>query len=349
MRFNEFDLQFHATPVQPTAGTFGVSGTANTIHYTDADRDNEVRFGKLLEPGLRKIFFESYDEIPEQYPMIYNMNTSSKAKETDWGMGAFGDWVQRADQFSEVDYKTLSPGLERTYTHSAFTQGFMITKEMMDDEQYNQMNKMAKAMGRSGRAKVEKDAITILTKGFATLVDGTTANTGGEIYDTSFLFADDHPLLDSAEVGSNLVEGPLSDAKLKEIVTKMRATVDEAGNLIQARVDKLIIPPALEDTAKRILHSTQISGGQLNDTNEYLSQYGIKIVVMDYLGAAAGGSDTAWFVQDSSLHELNFFWRVKPEFKWTEDFDTFVAKYRGYMRYSFGVSDWRGIAGSLGL
>ena len=342
-----FNIQFYATPVQPVGGAF--DGTANTIHYTDDDRDNEVRFGKLLEPGLRKIFFESYTEIPEQYPMIYNMNTSSKAKETDWGMGAFGDWTVRADQFDTVDYKTLSPGLERTYVHSAFTQGFMITKEMADDEQYKQMNKMAKAMGRSGRAKVEKDAITVLTKGFATLLDGTTANTGGEIYDGVFLFSAAHPLLDSAELGDNLVSGALTDANLKVAIQKMRATVDEAGNLIQAKADKLIVPPALEDTARRILHSTQLSGGDLNDTNEFLKGYGIKIVVMDYLGATSGGSDTCWFLQDSSLNELNFFWRTKPEFKWTEDFDTFVAKYRGYMRYSFGVSDWRGNVGSQGL
>lgn len=29
-------------------------------------------------------------------------------------------------------------------------------------------------------------------------------------------------------------------------------------------------------------------------------------------------------------------------------FDTFVSKYRGYCRYSFGYSDWRGIVGSKG-
>ena len=51
---------------------------------------------------------------------------------------------------------------------------------------------------------------------------------------------------------------------------------------------------------------------------------------------------------DSSRHELNFFWRVRPEFKREEDFDTLVAKYRGYMRYSYGYSDWRGIVGSQG-
>ena len=47
-------------------------------------------------------------------------------------------------------------------------------------------------------------------------------------------------------------------------------------------------------------------------------------------------------------NELNFFWRVKPEFKNEEDFDTFVSKYRGYMRYSLGFSDWRGMVGSTG-
>jgi hypothetical protein len=52
---------------------------------------------------------------------------------------------------------------------------------------------------------------------------------------------------------------------------------------------------------------------------------------------------------DSKRHQLNFFWRVRPEFKREEDFDTLVAKYRGYMRYSFGVSDFRGIIGSAGV
>ena len=51
---------------------------------------------------------------------------------------------------------------------------------------------------------------------------------------------------------------------------------------------------------------------------------------------------------DSTRHELNFFWRVRPEFKQAEDFDTLVAKYRGYMRYSYGYSDYRGIVGSKG-
>jgi len=328
---HKFDLQMFTTiPVQPT--------TDNTFHYSDSDRDNVENFGKLLEPGLRKIFFETYDELPQQFSKIYNVDTSTKAREHDWGMGAFGDWEKRASQLDTVDYKTLSPGLERTYIHDAFTQGFMITREMYDDEQYRQMNKLPQAMARSGRAKVEKDAMTPLINGFT--VNG---------YDGVPLFSDSHPLLDSDKLGNNLAEGPLTDENLKKALKIMRETVDEAGNLIQLKATRLIIPPALEDTAIRILGSDRISGTELNDTNAFLKNHGIEIVVLDYLSEAAGGSDTHWFLQDASRHELNFFWRVKPEFKWEETFDNFVQKYRGYMRYSYGYSDWRGMVGSTGV
>lgn len=332
MKKHIFDLQLFATPVQPSE--------SNTHSYSDTDRDNVENFGKLLEPGLRKIFFETYDELPEQYSKIYNMNTSTKAREHDWGMGAFGDWEKRTSQFDTVAYTTLSPGLDRTYVHEAFTQGFMVTREMYDDEQYRQMEKLPKAMARSGRAKVEKDAMIPLLNGFDELKP---------IYDGQPLFSNAHPLLDNATaLGKNLATGALTDESLKAALKIMRETLDEAGNLAQFRATKLIIPPALEDTAIRILKSSQISGTELNDTNKFLNSYGIEVVVLDYLSEAAGGSDTHWFLQDAGRHELNFFWRIKPEFKWEEDFDTFVAKYRGYMRYSMGVSDWRGLIGSTG-
>ena len=336
----KFDLQMFATPVQPTP--------ENTFNYTEADRDNETNFGKLLEPGLRKIFFETYDEIPEQFSQIYNVESSTKAVEHDWGMGAFGTWEKRASQIDTVAYGVLSPGLDRRYVHDAFTKGFMITREMYDDDMYRQMDKMSMALARAGRAKVESDAMIPLVKGF----DKATR----PIYDGEAFFSNAHPLLEmdyvatpGAKKGNNLITGPLSDVNLKEGIQLMREVPDEIGNLVQYKADRLIIPPALEDTAIRLLQSAQLAGGQLNDTNKFLNSYGIQTVVLDYLGAAAGGSDTHWFLQDSKRHELNFFWRVKPEFEWDKDFDTYVSKYKGYMRYSYGVSDWRGMAGSTGL
>ena len=317
-------------------------GTATPVDPAKANTHISENFGKLLYPGLRKIFFETYDEIPEQFPKIFNVETSNSATETDYGMGAFGDWTERADELSPVAYAKIKEGGEVVYRHKAFTKGFMISRELNDDEKYGQMKKMAKALARAGRAKVEKDAITVLTKGFKNDEGAFKGRDGKE------LFHDQHPLVDSEKTCSNLMTGALNEANLKKAIQMMASQLDEAGNLIQMKATKLIVPPALEDTALRLLHSSQLPGTELNDTNEYLKNR-LQVVVMDYLGATAGGSDTAWYLQDGTRHELNFFWRVKPEFKNEEDFDTFVAKYRGYMRYSYGFSDWRGMVGSKGL
>lgn len=314
------------TPVDPTTGNTHVS----------------ENFGKLLYPGLRKIFFETYDEIPEQYSKIFNVQTSSSATEVDHGMGAFGEWEERTSEIDTVAYAKISDGGDVTYKHKAFTKGFMIGRELYDDEKYGQMKKMAKALARAGRAKVERDAITVLTKGFKGDSGAFKGRDGLE------LFHDQHTLVDSEKTCSNLMTGVLNEVNLKRAIQMMGQQLDEAGGLIQMKATKLIVPPALEDTARRLLHSTQLPGTELNDTNEYLKDR-LQIVVMDYLAEVAGGSDTMWFLQDGSRHELNFFWRVKPEFKNEEDFDTFVAKYRGYMRYSYGFSDWRGMVGSKGL
>ena len=313
---------------------FGVTPSSTNTHVS-------ANFGKLLEPGLRKIFFETYDEIPEQYSKIYNVHTSNSATETDHGMGAFGDWEVRTDETSNVSYAKIKDGKDVVYRHKAFTKGFMIGRELYDDEKYGQMKKMAKALARAGRAKVEKDAISLLLKGFK--------KTSPEFVgiDGLSLFHDQHTLVDSTKKCSNVLAKPLTEESLKKAIKMMSEQLDEAGNLIQMKATKLIVPPALEDTAIRLLKSTHLPGSQDNDTNAYLKDR-MEIVVMDYLGKTAGGSDQVWFLQDGSRHELNFFWRVKPEFKNEEDFDTFVAKYRGYMRYSYGFSDWRGMVGSTG-
>ena len=260
MKNNEMNLKMFGTntPVDPAK--------ANT-HISE-------NFGKLLYPGLRKIFFETYDEIPEQFPKIFNVETSTSATETDYGMGAFGDWTERTDELSPVAYAKIKEGGEVVYRHKAFTKGFMISRELNDDEKYGQMKKMAKALARAGRAKVEKDAITVLTKGFKNDVGAIKGR------DKLELFHDAHTLVDSSKTCSNLMTGPLNETNLKKAIQMMASQLDEAGNLIQMKATKLIVPPALEDTALRLLHSSQLPGTELNDTNEYLKNR-LQVVVMD--------------------------------------------------------------------
>lgn len=244
----------------------------------------------------------------------------------------------RTSERSSVPYDDPMEGFEINYTHNEFLKGFKVTRAMVDDEQYNQINKLPRNLARAGRARVETDAADILNNGF------TKAG-----YDGEPLFSAEHPLIRVKTKGSNLIEinsqdvqsdeDVLNEDLINEAILMARKTTDDAGLKIVIRPKVLVIPPNLEPQANRIVNSSQRPGTDLNDINTIKNQ--LRIVVMDYLT-----NDRCWFLLDSDVHELNFFWRKRPEFKSENDFDTLEAKYRGYMRYSCGYSNWRGIVGA---
>ncbi|MBK7181397.1 MAG: hypothetical protein IPH82_30175 [Chloroflexi bacterium] len=83
--------------------------------------------------------------------------------------------------------------------------------------------------------------------------------------------------------------------------------------------------------------------GTANNDGNFVRSKGFNVVVWDYLT-----DSNNWFMTDSRLAGLflNWFNRVDMEFAMdpTSDFNL-IAKYRGYMRYSYGWSDWRWVYG----
>ena len=294
-------------------------------------------WARLLEPGLRKIFFETWKELPAQYSQVFKVETSRKHTEHDTSLTGFGPWEMRTSETSSVPYDDPMEGFPVSYTHIEFLKGFKVTRAMVDDEMYNQINKLPKNLARSGRARVEQDAADVLNNGF------TKAG-----YDGEPLFSTEHPQKRVAGKGSNLIEinsgdvqsdaDVLNEDLVNEAILLARKTTDDAGLKIIVRPKTLVIPPKLEPQADRIINSAQRPGTDLNDINTIKSK--LNVVIMDYLN-----DDNMWFLIDKDVYELTFFWRKRPEFKSENDFDTLEAKYRGYMRYSCGYSNWRGIIG----
>lgn len=302
----------------------------------------QSHFGRLLEPGLRKIFFDTYKSVPEQYSKVFNVQNSTKAIETDLRMGGFGLW-EKKDSAGSVQYQEPTDTQALQYIHEEFASGFTVERKLVDDEMYNQISKMGKNLGRAARATIETKAATVFNTAF-------TQNG----FDGVPLISANHKRLDGGTMSNRLgatdggvADGQLSDSNLKAALIQMRKqSVDERGILIQVQPKRLIVPAALEYKAKTIIGSMNLSetgtgSGMTNDKN--VIQNRLEVVVMDYLT-----NDNFWFLQDPEVTELNFFWRKKLEFQNTTDFDTMQAKYRGYMRFSVGYSDYRGIFGSLG-
>ena len=287
-------------------------------------------FQRLLYPGLRKIFFDTYTEKAEEYSKIYHINTSKKATEEDHHVSGLGMWEEKK-RSENISYEDIQDGLSVFYRHKAYAKGIQVERELYDDDQYSVINKLPKTIARGGRATVETLSAQVLNEGF---------NTAG--YDGVPLFSSSHPLIKGG-TGDNVLDRVLSPQGIQEGLLLMSQQTDEAGLKIQSKADKLIIPEELEWTAYRILQSAQLPGTVFNDKNPAKGLAGLKVIIMSYLS-----STRAWFLQDSSLHEMTFFWRVKPEFAQKSEFDNMVAKYRGYLRFSVGYSNWRGMIGSDG-
>ena len=304
-------------------------------------------YGRLLEPGLRKIFFESYQEKPEQFSQVFKVQTSDKAIETDFRMGGFGLFDHK-DSMGSVAYQDPTGTKALQYIHEEFASGYIVERKLIDDEQYNTINKMSAALARAARATVETQAATVLNNAFT-----TNGFDGVPLISTSHVRLDGGSLSNrlATTYGAAAADGALSDRNLKAALIQARAQVDDRGILIQCQPTVLVVPPALEYTARTLVGGTnlsvlgtgQLAGGTTDAATAKNTLPGLKIVVMDYLTSA-----TNWFIMDPAVAQLNFFWRKKLEFKNMEDFDTMQAKYRAYMRFSCGYSDYRGIVGSAG-
>jgi len=294
-----------------------------------------ANFGELLTPIHKKVFFKSYDELPEQYSKVFDTNDKMTMKEETFPhMGDFGLWIENTEG-NTINEDQMSQGDTATFTARRFDKGYELTWELVQDDLYNVMKGVgkggsARALGTGLRATIENDCAAVLNGGFT--------NTG---YDGVALFSDSHPLADSASLGDNLTTGPLTDANLKTGLILLRDTRNEANVRIMAQPGDLIAPPELEYTGKALLVSTGPAGELSNDKNTLPN---MRLVVLDYLSSA-----TAWMLKAKALTNLKFMWRENAIFDSQPIPKTVDYFMYGYARFDSGYTDHRGLVGSTGL
>src|SRR5690606_7007677 len=122
--------------------------------------------------------------------------------------------------------------------------------------------------------------------------------------------------------GSNLSNAsstgiPLSAANLDSAIQAMLEQKDDRGELVACVPDTLLVPPRLLKTALEITKSELASADMETNVNNLPEYVGgmLRVVAWPYLGAAAGGSDTAWFLMDSTKHEVAIKWSEKLNIK----------------------------------
>lgn len=291
-----------------------------------------ANFGDLLEPGLRKIFDDTFNEMPEIFSSIFHVQDSSIDVERDSGVTGFSLLTQTAEG-APITYEDPVQMYDVSYVHLKYTKGFKVSEELVEDDRYNVIKKKPQALARSARRTAEYLAAQVFNNAFS-------SGTGG---DGKYLASTAHPRADAGTAQSNASGSgiTLTEGNLNTALLAMRGQLDDKGMKIGVKPDVLVVPPALEKTAMILTQSQLRSGTADNDYNYFKGI--VKVQGWDWLT-----STTAWFLLDTSVHQLNWFWRVRPEFKQDNSFDTGMALFKCRMRASRGWSDWRGFWGSKG-
>lgn len=298
---------------------------------------NRAQFAKQLEPGLNTLFGLEYKQYPEQWAAVFGRETSEKAFEEDTLLTGFGTAPTKAEG-AAVSYDSSSEAWTARYVHETIALAFAITEEAEEDGLYGSIaKKYTKALARSMAHTKEVKAANILNNGFS------SSYTGG---DGKELFATDHPIQGGGTQQNELTTAAdLNETSLEDVLILISEMKDDREIPIAARGMCLVIPPALQFTAERLLASNLRPGTGDNDVNAMRSMGMLPdgMCVMQRLTDA-----DAWFVKTDVPDGLKYFERVAMKTGMEGDFETGNVRYKCRERYSFGWTDWRGMFASPG-
>jgi len=292
---------------------------------------------KELLPGLNALFGLEYARYGEEHKEIYETETSERSFEEETKLSGFTAAPVK-NEGSAIRYDNAQEAWTARYNHETIAQGFSLTEEAIEDNLYDSLSaRYTKALARSMAYTKQVKAAAILNNGFSSGYNGG---------DGVPLFSSAHPLT-SGGTNSNIPTTPadLNETSLEAAVIQIAAWTDERGLLIAAKPRKLIIPPALQFVATRLLETSLRVGTTDNDINALKNNgsipegYAINHFLTDNNG---------WYLTTDVPNGMKHFIRSPLANSMDGDFDTGNVRYKARERYSFGWSDPLGMYGSAG-
>jgi hypothetical protein len=288
---------------------------------------------KALWPGVAAWFGARYDQHAPEYPALFDTGGSTKAYEEDVEQTAFG-LAPIKPEGAATSYDQHQQGYTKRYVNVAYSLGYIVTKEEMDDNLYTEVS-----MQRAGS--------------LAFAMAQTRENVGANVYNratnTSYLGGDgkallvsDHPQVSGTYSNILSTAAALSEASLEDLCIQIMNATNSRGLKISLRAQRLIVSTANVFEAERILKSDRQNDTANNAVNALRSKGAVPEVAVNHYFT----NTNYWFLRTNAPSGMKWLDREAVSFKKDTDFDTDNAKAKAYMRFSAGWTDPRGLYGS---
>ena len=294
---------------------------------------------KELEPGLNALFGLEYKRYDNQHAEIYTNESSDRAFEEEVMLSGFANANVKVEG-SGVNYDQSQETYTARYTHDTIALAFAITEEAIEDNLYDKISsRYTKALARSMSNAKQVKAAAPLNNGLPS-VDGFDSGDGVSLFNTS------HTTVSGTNVKNTLTtQADLNETSLEQALIDIASFTDERGLRVAAKGMKMIIPSANQFSAERLLKSQGRTGTADNDINAVAS---MGMVPQGYRVNNFLTDSDSWYIITDVPNGMKMFTRAPLTTAMEGDFDTGNVRYKARERYSFGVSDYRGIFGCEG-
>jgi len=293
-------------------------------------------FAKALWPGVNAWYGKAYNDYPVEWDKLVDTQKSSRAFEEEVGISSFGLAVVKPEG-AGISYDSERQAFITRYQHVVYALGFIITREMMDDDLYDIVGqRKAQGLARSMRQTKEIVVANLYNRAF------NASFTGGD--GVSMINAS-HPTIAGGTWSNQIgTAADLSEAALEQACIDISGFTDDRGLLIGVRPKTLIISRFMPFEARRILQTDGRYGTANNDLNAIKDMGMIPSVVVNHYLTDAD----AWFIRTDVPRGPQLFERRADEFDMDNEWESENAKFKATARYSVGWTDPRGIYGSAG-
>ncbi len=303
----------------------------------------EAQNFSIVQTELDKVFFQQFD-YNETFPGVAHATTAEIFKPQETTHAA---WIQSINKGSglfpaigetaTVPLATPSVRNKQTTRVLMFAQGIDISKQLFDDNMHGVWAEDVRDFAIKAKDTQDFNAFRVFRNGFTTEL---TAD-GNAVFST-------HTLIGGG-TQSNTGTAALTPTSLNTAVVNLLEQKDQAGVIRGSSPAVLLVPPALWKHAREITDSALIADSGNNNVNVYRSALGITVWTSHWLGVAAGGSDTAWFL----LARRHGFTRLirqgletaLTDWRYSNDL---TYRYQANFREEVFVADYAGSYGSTG-